>query len=109
MVRSRGEGPWLQGTDGFVVWEAEDYDRNLGDLWFRDTERGVASGGVSMVSYNGAGGGENNKLEYDILFAKTGTNIIWCRASGNDGNDDSVFLHLDGQPPAERGATLARV
>jgi hypothetical protein len=96
-------GPWLQGIDGFVVWEAEDYDRNLDGLWFRDTERGVPSGGVSMVNYNGAGGGENStKLEYDILFSRTGTNIFWFRASGNDGNDDSVWLHLDGQRPAER-------
>ena len=96
-------GPWLQGIDGFVVWEAEDYDRNLDGLWFRDTERGVPSGGVAMVNYNGAGGGENStKIEYDILFSKTGTNIFWFRASGNDGNDDSVWLHLDGQRPAER-------
>jgi hypothetical protein len=101
-------GPWLQGDDGFVVWEAEDYDRNPDGLWFRDTERGAASGGVSMVNYNGAGGSENaTKLEYDILFTKTGTNIIWGRASCNDGNDDSVWLHLDGQRPPERDATVA--
>ena len=95
----------LQGEDGYVVWEAEDYDRNLDGLWFAETERGAASGGVSMVNYNGAGGGENNtKLEYDILFTKTGTHIIWGRASSNDGNDDSVWIHLDGQRPAGRDA-----
>ena len=98
-------GPWLQGEDGFVVWEAEDYDRNLDGLWFADTERGVASGGVSMVNYNGAGGGENNtKLEYDIFFSKPGTNIIWWRFSGNDGNDDSAYVHLDGARPVAREA-----
>jgi len=98
-------GPWLQGIDAFVVWEAEDYDRNLDGLWFRDTERGVPSGGVCMVNYNGAGGNETStKLEYDILFSKTGTNILWFRASGNDGNDDSVFFHLDGQRPVERAS-----
>lgn len=90
-------GPWLQGDDGFVVWEAEDYDRNLDGLWMPDTERGLASGGVSMVNNNGAGGNENGtKLEYDIYFTKTGTNILWWRFSGNDGNDDSAYIHLDG-------------
>ncbi|MBI2948564.1 MAG: Ig-like domain-containing protein [Verrucomicrobia bacterium] len=98
-------GPLIQGEDGFVVWEAEDYDRNPDGLWFADTERGVASGGVSMVNYNGAGGGENNtKLEYDIFFPQTGTNIIWWRFSGNDGNDDSAWIHLDGARPVGREA-----
>ncbi|MBI4659521.1 MAG: Ig-like domain-containing protein [Verrucomicrobia bacterium] len=96
-------GPWLQGEDGFVVWEAEDFDRNLDGLWTVDTERGVASGGVSMVNLNGAGGSENaTKLEYDIFFTKTGTNILWWRFSGNDGNDDSFILHLDGARPVGR-------
>lgn len=90
-------GPWLQGDDGFVIWEAEDYDRNLDGRWFATTERGVASGGVAMVNWNGAGGNENNtKLEYDIYFTKPGTNIFWYRVSANDGNDDSFWLHLDG-------------
>src|SRR6185436_4954400 len=90
-------GPWFQGDDGFVVWEAEDYDRNLDGRWTADTERGIASGGVAMVVNNGAGGNEaGTKLEYDIFFTKTGTNIIWWRSSGNDGNDDSDFIHIDG-------------
>ncbi|MBM3839304.1 MAG: hypothetical protein FJ398_15310 [Verrucomicrobia bacterium] len=98
-------GPLIQGEDGFVVWEAEDYDRNPDGLWFADTERGVASGGVSMVNYNGAGGGENNtKLEYDIFFSQTGTNILWWRFSGNDGNDDSAWIHVDGARPVGREA-----
>jgi hypothetical protein len=98
-------GPLFQGEDGFVVWEAEDYDRNLDDLWVATTERGVASGGVSMVNNNGAGGNENNtKLEYDVFFSKAGTNIIWYRFSGNDGNDDSSWIHVDGARPVGREA-----
>jgi hypothetical protein len=96
-------GPWLQGDDGFVIWEAEDYDRNLDGLWFADAERGTPSGGLAMVNFNGAGGSEaTTKLEYDIVFTKTGTHTLWYRNSGNDGNDDSVFLHLDGARPPER-------
>lgn len=98
-----GLGPLLQGIDGFVVWEAEDFDRNLDGLWVADTERGVASAGVSMVNRNGAGGDEaNTKLEYDIYFPKAGTNIIWWRFSGNDGNDDSAYVHVDGARPVGR-------
>jgi hypothetical protein len=96
-------GPWLQSEDGFVVFEAEDYDRNLDGLWVEDTERGEPSGGVAMVNRNGAGGGEGStKLEYDIFFTKTGTNYCWYRNSANDGNDDSIWLHLDGTRPLER-------
>jgi hypothetical protein len=96
-------GPWQQGEDGFVVWEAEDYDRNPDGLWFKDAERGAASGGVAMVNFNGAGGSETGTLlEYDILFVKTGTHILWYRNSGNDGNDDSAWFYLDGAKPPER-------
>jgi len=107
-VTFTARGPWLQGEDGFVVFEAEDYDRNLDGRWLRDTTRGTPSGGVSMVNPNGIGGGEfGTRLEYDILFTKTGTNILWFRTGGNDGNDDSSFLHLDGQHPVERPGDLA--
>ena len=89
--------------DGFIVFEAENYDRNLDDLWIRDTERGNPSGGVSMVVANGTGGGENSsKLEYDVEFKQAATYIIWYRASGNDGTDDSAWFHLDGARPLER-------
>lgn len=93
----------LVETNGFIVWEAENYDRNLDDLWSRDTERGNPSGGASMVNYNGAGGSENaTQLEYDIDFKQAATYIIWYRASGNDGSDDSAWFHLDGERPLER-------
>lgn len=100
-------GPWLQGEDGFVVFEAEAYDRNLDGRWLPDTSRGTPSGGVSMVNPNGLGGGEGTRLEYDVFFTKTGTNILWFRTSGNDGNDDSGTLFLDGARPLERPGDLA--
>ena len=87
------------------MFEAENYDRNLDDLWIRDTERGNPSGGVSVVVANGTGGGENNsKLEYDVDFKQAATYIIWYRASGDDGTDDSAWFHLDGARPFEREA-----
>ena len=96
-------GPLLQGEDGFVIWEAEDFDRNPDGLWIEDTDRQGASGGVSMVNPNGTGGNESNtQLQYDIIFIKTGTHIIWYRAGGDSGTDDSMWLHVDGARPPNR-------
>lgn len=96
-------GAWLQGEDGFVIFEAEDFDRNLDGLWELNTARQPASGGVSMLIPNGAGGGEGaTKLEYDIVFTHTGTHLVWYRAGADAGEDDSVWLHLDGDRPPNR-------
>ena len=96
-------GPLLQGEDGFVIWEAEAFDRNPDGLWIEDTDRQGASGGVSMVNPNGTGGNESNtQLQYDIIFTKTGTHIIWYRAGGDSGTDDSMWLHVDGARPPNR-------
>ena len=96
-------GKLLQSSDGFVVWEAESFDRNLDGAWIEDTNRAGASGGVGMLFPNGAGGGEaDSKLEYDIVFTKTGTHILWYRAGADSGNDDSAWFHLDGERPPSR-------
>ncbi len=93
----------LVEANGFIVFEAENYDRNLDDIWVRDTARGNPSAGASMVAPNGAGGSESaTQLEYDVEFKQAATYIIWYRASGNDGSDDSAWFHLDGERPAER-------
>jgi hypothetical protein len=95
-------GPIVE-QNGFIVFEAESYDRNLDGIWVRDTTRGTPSGGVSMVAPNGAGGSEAaTKLEYDVEFKQAATYIIWYKASGNDGSDDSSWFHIDGERPAER-------
>ena len=96
-------GPLLQGEDGFVIWEAEAFDRNPDGLWLEDPDREGASGGVSMVNPNGTGGNESNtQLQYDIIFTKTGTHIIWYRAGSDSGTDDSMWLHVDGARPPNR-------
>ena len=93
----------LVEVNGFIVFEAENYDRNLDDRWIRNTTRGTPSGGVSMVVPNGGGGNESGtKLEYDVNFKQAATYKIWYRASGNDGGDDSAWFHFDGERPAER-------
>lgn len=95
----------LVEQNGFIVFEAENYDRNLDGLWVPDTTRGIPSGGVSMVNPNGAGGSESaTKLEYDVEFKQAATYTVWFRASGENGNDDSAWFHLDGERPIERAS-----
>jgi hypothetical protein len=70
-TQAQEQSPLLQGEDGFVIWEAEDFDRNPDELWIEDTDREGASGEISMLIPNGAGGNENNtQLQYDIIFIK---------------------------------------
>ena len=92
-----------QSSEGLLVFEAENYTANLDERWMEDSFRGTPSGGVSMAVPNGAGGNEGGtKLEYDLEFTQTGTHIIWYRAGGDSGGDDSSWLHFDGERPAER-------
>jgi hypothetical protein len=93
----------LKEINGFVVYEAENYDRNLDGHWVEDTQRGTPSGGASVVVPSGAGGSETaTQLEYDVDFTAAGTYTVWFRASGNDGGSDSGWFHLDGEKPVER-------
>lgn len=90
---------------GFIVFEAENYDRNLDGRWVPNTTRGTPSGGVSMLIPNGAGGSEGaTKLEYDVEFKQAATYYVWYRASADNGNDDSMWFHLDGERPPERSS-----
>ncbi len=91
-----------QTEDGLIVFEAESYDVNTDDLWVENFSRGTPSGGVSMVLPNGAGGNEGSQLLYDVEFIYTDVHIVWYRASGDSGNDDSSWFLLDGARPANR-------
>ena len=97
-------GVILPNADGHYVFEAESYDEILGeDVWVEDTERGNPSGGKAMVAPNGAGGSEaGTQLHYFVQFAETGEHIVWYRASGDNGNDDSGWFWIDGARPPER-------
>ena len=94
-----------QGADGLVVFEAEDYDGNPDAAWIENSTTGTPSGGVSMVVPNGTGTEEVSQLQYFIDFTQTGTHIIWYRAYGPSGTDDSAWLFLDGARPPERTAS----
>jgi hypothetical protein len=96
-------------SGGLIVIEAENWDRNTDGIWVRDTTRGTPSGGASVVAPNGAGGGVGSRLEYDVEFAQAATYTVWIRASGDNGNDDSVWFYMDdgfgtiGEPPGRTG------
>lgn len=97
-VKFRSLGPYLQGDNGYVVWEAENYDRLVGSRWFFDGVSGDYSGAGSMANADGAGTSEyGDHLEYDISFTKTGRHLIWIHAGAdqaNAGGADSMWLHV---------------
>nr|MCS5701121.1 Ig-like domain-containing protein [Acidobacteriota bacterium] len=103
-VKFYGLGYLLPQTeDGLIVFEAESYDINTDDRWVENFSRGTPSGGVSMVLPNGAGGNEaSSQLLYDVEFIYAGTHIVWYRASGDSGTDDSSWFWLDGERPGNR-------
>jgi hypothetical protein len=95
-------------SNGLIVIEAENWDRNTDDRWIRDTTRGIPSGGAYAILPNGAGGNTDSKIEYDVDFAQAATYTVWIRASADNGNDDSVWFYLDNdgdgitEPPVGR-------
>lgn len=102
-IKFRGIGAIQQRDDGFIVFEAESYDRRLGTLWRENSTRGTRSGGVAMeVPDNVSDSEANDQLLFDVNFVKTGVHHVWYRAVANDGNADSIWFHLDGARPAER-------
>ena len=114
------------GPDGIVSVEAENFDENVPNdphTWDLITEAasgfsptGGFSGGAAMQSTPttpAAGAGYNDpadflanspRLDYDIIFTKTGTHYVWVLAWGLDGNSDSLHSGLDGEhvPTADR-------
>ena len=94
-------GKITQDANGFVVFEAENFDRNLDGLWIKDTTRGTPSGGVSVTIPTG-GAEFTSQLEYDVVFNTPATYKVWYRSSANDGGSDSAWFHLDGIIPVER-------
>jgi hypothetical protein len=92
-----------QDENGLLVFEAESFTTNIDELWVEVRERGFPSGGIAMVNPNGAGGNESNtQLEYELTFTQTGEHILWYRAGGDSGTDDSGWLWVDGARPFGR-------
>ncbi len=93
------------GPGGLLVFEAEHFVRNLGGRWTVNTTRGTPSGGASVVVPSGGGNSDAIRVEYDVIFTHTGRHIVWYRASGDSGNDDSSWFVFDGARPENRTAS----
>jgi hypothetical protein len=107
------------GPDGIVSVEAENFDENTPrppHTWDLITEAASGfsppagfSGGAAMQSTPttpATGAGFNDpagflanspRLDYEIIFTKTGTHYVWVLAWGLDGNSDSLHSGLDGE------------
>jgi len=102
--------PFLQGANGVICLEAEDYDTNLpqgGHRWTIISETG-ASGGECLQALPNDGAEKDKqfarydplkdspKLDYRIDFTRAGDYHVWIRAKGNE-SDNSVHAGLDGK------------
>jgi hypothetical protein len=103
---------FTQDSTGLVVMEAESYFATTrapdAHGWLRDSVRADSSGGAYMQAapdaanaspaQTPAGLATSTRLDFKVVFTKTGTNYLWIR--GGDptagGAGDSVYAGLDG-------------
>jgi len=101
------------GPDGIISMEAENFDENTpqgGHTWELIVEPAGFSGTGAMRAMPNTGGGHNDaadflanspRLDFNVIFKKTGTHYIWVRAYAPDeadqpsGNNDSLHAGLD--------------
>ena len=102
-------GPYLQdtGADGIVSLEAEKYTGSEaagGGAWTLSYPSGHSGSGAMEATPNAglnvSSGfvGTTPRLDYRILFAKSGPHYIWVRGLGASASDNSLHAGLDGVP-----------
>lgn len=112
-------GKFTQRADGYVIMEAENHQRNTqatGAAWELQKDAAFptfsgsgymiiptvgGTGGGATSTAGGTGQGTGSYLEFDIVFTRPATNYtIWLRGRSHTnqdaGNNDSVYLGLDG-------------
>jgi hypothetical protein len=95
------------GLDGLVSVEAEHFDNNVaqgGDQWVQVGPTGAFTGVGMQAQPNDDTGTRKTgyatrspRLDYQILFSRTGIHYVWIRGYGATGNDDSVHAGLNGE------------
>lgn len=108
-------GPYLQdtGADGIVSLEVEKYSANQpqgGSAWTLSYPGGH-SGSAALEATPNAGVivrsgfvGTTPRLDYRVLFARSGTHYLWVRGLGPTASDNSLHAGLDGVPFATSSA-----
>lgn len=112
-------GKFTQRADGYIIMEAENHQRNnpaTGAAWEMQKDAAFptfsGSGYMIVPTVGGTGGGATSSaggtaqgtgsyFEFDVVFTRPATNYtIWLRGRAHSnqdaGNNDSVFIGLDG-------------
>jgi hypothetical protein len=97
------------GPDGLLVLEAEHFNMKVARSdheWVLTTAKTGFSGDGAMEATPNTGLNVQNKvdvsprLDFKVLFVKTGVHHIWVRGFAAGGADDSVHIGLNGALPA---------
>jgi len=97
------------GSDGIVSIEAEQFESRTsrnGQSW-RSASVSGASGGSAMQALPNSQNNINTgyvtsspRLDYKVVFRRTGKHYVWIRGYGSSSRDDSLHLGLNGQAQA---------
>lgn len=105
-----GGAPYRQDADGLVCIEAERFHQkaDVGEhAWAPASAPAGFSGAGAMAALPNKGANwqkdftaASPRLDYRVLFVKTGPHYLWVRGHAAGGGDDSVHLGLDGKEVA---------
>ncbi|KAB7627888.1 Ig-like domain-containing protein [Alkalilimnicola sp. S0819] len=97
---------FMQGDDGLLTVDAENYHRNTprGAHAWQDRADSAAVGGAALIATPNDGARLDSnlaelspRLDYEVEFQQAGTHYLWLRGLGTSGASDSVHVGLNGQ------------
>ena len=89
-----GTGAFIQGGDGTVSMEMENFDLTIvgsDTSWTLVSDAGASDGMAMQAPGNG-----QPRLEYQVNFSQAGTHYVFVRAQGNSSSSNSMWLGFDG-------------
>jgi len=97
------------GSDGIVSIEAEQFESRTsrnGKSWRSASVSGASSGSAmqalpnSQSNINTGYVTSSPRLDYKVVFRRTGKHYVWIRGYGSSSRDDSLHVGLNGQAQA---------
>ncbi|MGF1583076.1 MAG: hypothetical protein ACFCD0_27465 [Gemmataceae bacterium] len=95
---------FVQDSEGLISIDVNNYDNQVSQNGYSWIEHGNGSDGNSLTTSQNTGTLNNSnyetnspRLDYKVVFNRTGVHYLWIRGIGTSGKDDSVHAGLDGE------------